>query len=87
MAGFWIVVDNANYCVAKEAIVWYIYPYLVGENLGSNIQFITRVSLLFADSLQIININNWSANDPALHVSNERFHSLHCVDFVWEVIV
>jgi len=43
--GFWIVVEKAYDFVAKQVILWYIYPSFVDENSGSDFPFINGVFL------------------------------------------
>jgi len=37
-----VVVGTASDSVAKQVILWYIYPSLVGENSSGNLPFVAR---------------------------------------------
>jgi hypothetical protein len=87
VAGFWVFVEMAYDFVAKEVILWYVYPSFVGENSGGDFPFVARFLLSFIYSLRVRDIDDLSADNPVFHVGSQRVDGLGCFDFLKEVIV
>jgi len=79
VAGFWIVVEKAYDFAAKQVILWDIYPSFVNENSGSDFPLVTRVFIWFIYCLQIRNIDDWGAGNPALHIDSQRVDNRGCL--------
>jgi len=45
VAGFWVAVEKAYDIVAKQVILWYVYPSFIGENSGGDFPLIARFFL------------------------------------------
>jgi len=87
VAGFWVVVEKAYDYVAKQVIIWYVYPSFVGKNSGGDFPFVARFFLLFVYSLQVRDIDDLSADNRVFHVGSQHLDGLGSFDFLKEVIV
>jgi hypothetical protein len=70
VTGFRVVMEKAYDFFAKYVILCYIYPAFVGENSSGDFLFIARFFLYFIYSLQVRDIEDWSADNPVFHVGS-----------------
>jgi len=68
-------------------ILWHVYPPFVGEDSGGDFAFVGRFFLSLFYNLQVMDIYDWSADDPVFDVGGNRVDSLACFDFLKEVII
>jgi len=80
-------VKKAYESVAKQFILWYVYPSFAGEHSGSDFLFIAWLFLWMVYSLQVKNIDNWSSDNPVFNVGSQPVDTLGCVYLLKEVIV
>jgi len=82
VATSWGLVENTYENVPKKVILWYIYQSFVCKNSGGDFANVTRVFVQFNHSVQVSNVEDWSVDDPVVHVSSQMVDSWGCFDFL-----